>query len=695
MASGLRSAYATYSMSAFNSALSTVVGGHNQTQINDLLYYNNKTIKTQDGKYYQISVRQAQSNKSFKDVACTTGALYTLMSNAVVISGAFTSGYTSPDNSSFKYSCTCPQYIVTYVERKNYVVTSDVSTTRNKTVDSLYDIIAMPYGAMDIRYGAGTNDHFTTDSLVSMASMTSIATALGGGSDKSFIYDIQLLPYCPVQGLLEDEPGKITIDPANEHKEFDYVLDQSNSSKIGILFYVPKSSFTLNIEKEMMWDKYNYISGFTDIKVLPSPYSSLQQNVDYVITDLVKPDELPYESGMAVCSIETSSNNAMTFMKIDKVTGKIKEQVIANKLTIYFYKDGTTYGGALMDVQIASRSGGTYTAPSFRLSKLKYDAADYYLAWRLDQNSWSGKYVNKGIVNVSKIPVYNAELNGAMAIKIDNECKLYRLVSPNYVGEFEFSVSKNGGVSKFNVDCTYKPYNPYIHVNPDFKNLYGQDFNDSRGLICQGDYTVGMISDAFTNYELQNKNYQAIFNRQIQNMDVMNDIARQEAIFGAIGGTVASTASGAVTGAIVGGGGGAIAGAAVGLAAGAAGGVMDLVNLDKKINENRSYAVDMYNFSLQNIKALPYTMTRCTALTYNNKLFPFVETYSCTDEEEEAFVYKLRYDGMTVNKIGKIKDYTYLAGNMLKAEIIRFEGLNEDAHMASEIYNEIKKGVYL
>ena len=194
-----------------------------------------------------------------------------------------------------------------------------------------------------------------------------------------------------------------------------------------------------------------------------------------------------------------------------------------------------------------------------------------------------------------------------------------------------------------------------------------------------------MISDAFTNYELQNKNYQAVFNRQIQNMDVMNDIARQEAMFGAIGGTVKSAASGAVTGAIVGGGPGAVAGAAVGLAAGAVGGAMDIANLDKKINENRSFAVDMYNFSLQNVKALPYSMTRCTALTYNNKLFPFVETYSCTEEEKEAFINKLKYDGMTVNKIGKIKDYTDLAGNMLKAEIIRIEGLKEDANRAIEI----------
>lgn len=381
MASGLRSAYATYSLSAFNSALSAAVGGHSQAQINDLLYYNNKIIKTQDGKYYQISVRQAPSNKSLTDVACTTGDLYTLMSNAVVISGAFTSGYTSPDNGSFKYSCTCKQYIVTYVERKNYVVTSDVSATRNKTVDALYDIIAMPYGAMDIRYGSGTDDHFTTDSLVSMASMTSIATALGGGSATSFIYDIQLLPYCPVQGLLEDEPGKITIDPANVHKEFDYVLDQSNSSKIGILFYVPKSSFTLNIEKEMMWDEYKYISGFNDIKVLPPPYSSLKQNVNYVVPELVKPDELPYdEHGTAFCSIKTSGKNAMTFMKIDKVTGEIKEQVTADELIIHFYNSSTIFGGANMSVQIAATTGGYYTATGFEWTKPQYDEADYYLA---------------------------------------------------------------------------------------------------------------------------------------------------------------------------------------------------------------------------------------------------------------------------------------------------------------------------
>ena len=284
--------------------------------------------------------------------------------------------------------------------------------------------------------------------------------------------------------------------------------------------------------------------------------------------------------------------------------------------------------------------------------------------------------------------------------KIDNECNLYRLVSPNYQGEFEFSPVKNGGVDRFNVDCTYKPYNPYIHVNPDFGGLYGDDYNDSRGLICQGDFTVGMISDAFQTYELNNKNYQQIFNRQIQNMDVSNEIARAEQGVKSVTGTINGAISGAVAGGMVGGGYGAAAGAVIGLGTGMVGGIADYYNLDKQLKENKSYAADMYNFNLQNVKALPYTLTRCTALTFNNKLFPFIEYYTCTDEEKQAFIRKLQHDGMTVNAIDKIRNYTDQSGRFVRGIIIRLDQdsnhkLKEDAHMANEIYDEIKKGVYI
>lgn len=50
--------------------------------------------------------------------------------------------------------------------------------------------------------------------------------------------------------------------------------------------------------------------------------------------------------------------------------------------------------------------------------------------------------------------------------KIENETDLYRLVSPNYNGVFEFSAAKNGGISQIQIQCTYKPFNSYIKVFP-------------------------------------------------------------------------------------------------------------------------------------------------------------------------------------------------------------------------------------
>ena len=104
----------------------------------------------------------------------------------------------------------------------------------------------------------------------------------------------------------------------------------------------------------------------------------------------------------------------------------------------------------------------------------------------------------------------------AIERKVENECDLYRLCSGNYQGMFEFSAAKSYGIDGYHVDCTFKPYNPYIHVAPKLKGLYGTSFatfNDARGLICGGDFSLTQLSNAWANYELQNKNYQAIFDR--------------------------------------------------------------------------------------------------------------------------------------------------------------------------------------
>ena len=284
--------------------------------------------------------------------------------------------------------------------------------------------------------------------------------------------------------------------------------------------------------------------------------------------------------------------------------------------------------------------------------------------------------------------------------KIENECDFYRLVSPNYNGQFEFSAAKNGGIQYFNVDYTYLPYSSYIHVNPNFSELYGRDFNDARGLICQGDFSIMYLSDAWVNYQIQNKNYNNIFDREIQNMDTIHSIENtQKRIAGAInaaatGATVAAAGSG-IIGKV------ASAGASI-IAAGAsyAGAEADILFGNKIYEENKSYKKDIFEYSLDNVRALPNSIAKTTAYTENNKIFPVLEYYSCTDEEKNILANEIAQRGMTIGSIDYIASYAsntweyngIVARNFIKAQLIKTD--IEDNHIADVLSTELAKGLY-
>ena len=284
--------------------------------------------------------------------------------------------------------------------------------------------------------------------------------------------------------------------------------------------------------------------------------------------------------------------------------------------------------------------------------------------------------------------------------KIENECDFYRIVSPNYNGQFEFSAAKNGGIRYFNVDYTYLPYSSYIHVNPDFSDLYGQDFNDSRGLICQGDFSIMYLSDAWVNYQIQNKNYNNIFDREIQNMDTIHSIENtQKRIAGAInaaatGATVAAAGSGILGRAGSGGAGIITAGASY------AGAEADILFGNKIYEENKSYKKDIFEYSLDNVRALPNSIAKTTAYTENNKIFPVLEYYSCTDEEKNILATEIAQRGMTIGSIDYISSYAYntweyngiVARNFIKAQLIKTD--IEDNHIADVLSTELAKGLY-
>lgn len=272
--------------------------------------------------------------------------------------------------------------------------------------------------------------------------------------------------------------------------------------------------------------------------------------------------------------------------------------------------------------------------------------------------------------------------------KITNECDMWRLSSPNYNGQFEFNAAKNGGVSYFNVDCEYKPYAPHIHIAPNFNLLYGQDFDDGRGLICAGDFSLTQTSDAFATYQRQNANYDNIFNRQIQNMEFNNDKQFASDIIGGLTGAL----SGGVTA-------GAVFGAGYGIGAGIAStiGAAADINMNQAIRqENINYTKDLHGYQLANIKALPSSITKISSLSPDFKVFPVLEYYTCTEVEKQALRDKIKYNGMTVMTIGTIRQYLKPEVSYIKGKLIRLDNLHdEDFHYVNEIANEVNKGVFI
>ena len=271
--------------------------------------------------------------------------------------------------------------------------------------------------------------------------------------------------------------------------------------------------------------------------------------------------------------------------------------------------------------------------------------------------------------------------------KIENECDMYRLCSPNYTGVFEFNLAKNGGLDYIEVDCTYKPFNPYIKLNPNFKRLYGSDFNDQRGLICGGDFSLPQLSNAWANFQLNNKNYQLTFDREIQSMEISNRYQRISEWMNLLSGTAkAGMAIGSLSNPVTGG-----ISAGINLATGVASNIMS----DKLRDEQVNLKKDLFYYQLDNVKAIPSALSKASSFNINNKYVPFLEKYTCTEEEKNALRDKLRWQGMTVMRTGQIQDYVWADDTYIEAMPLRLTGLGEDTHTAQAIAQELNMGTYI
>lgn len=303
-------------------------------------------------------------------------------------------------------------------------------------------------------------------------------------------------------------------------------------------------------------------------------------------------------------------------------------------------------------------------------------------------------------INMANKPAYNYLTKvetDAVERKVKSECELVRLCSPNGSNSFDFNPQMNDGFDYIQVDCTYKPYSPYIHVAPDFAGLYGDNFGDTRGLIVQGDFSLPTLTNQWKQYEIDSKNYANIFNRESQSLAFQEDKRRTQAGWSIAAGIVTGAVSGAGTGALIAGGGGAIAGAIGGTAASLGAGLADYHIAKELYAEQMSLRTDRFRYSLDNIKARPNGLAKTSAFTNNNKIFPFIEFYTATDTEKEALRQKIKYEGMKLGVVGTIskhghgpEPHTYFRGTL-----IRLENYNADYHFIQALTNELMMGIFV
>lgn len=453
----------------------------------------------------------------------------------------------------------------------------------------------------------------------------------------------------------------------------------------GILFYINEKIYKLNYnyENETKTETYNFIELIEDDLVyeLQLNLSYKRISLDDGFYDMIV---IPYEDGIYnskyinkqdILNIMISmANNSyfydvqlLPFRPIDNLTF-IQDSF--GKYKVYrFYNDYAIQNFATI-MKVIKKQNETYTEIYLKLywcysSKREFEIYNYS-------------------VEDHAISINTKHKLDKTEYKTISNCQTLRLCSPNENSIYEFNAAPNGGISSYNVDLKYSPYSSYIHINPNYNFLNGSDFNDYRGLICKGNFSLGRASSAWEEYKVQNKNFQQTFDRQIETME--KEINWQLA--SGIINTASNIATGAALGSVLG-----PVGIAAGGIAGAVQGAYNTTEQQVMAREKMQAEKDIFNYNLGSIKARPNTISNNSVLDNNNKIFPYLEIYECSEKEKQIFKDIIDYQGMTLNRIGEIK---YYLGNknFIQARLIKID-INEDDHFLQELNFELMKGVYL
>ena len=268
--------------------------------------------------------------------------------------------------------------------------------------------------------------------------------------------------------------------------------------------------------------------------------------------------------------------------------------------------------------------------------------------------------------------------------KKSHNLDLYRLCSPNQETVFDFSPSMNGGINTWEISFNYKPFASYIKVQPTWNWLLGPStyngLTDFRGLAYNSSLTVSQLNDAYASYVASNKNYQQLFDNQINTLTKTQDIQ-----LGALEETLGLRS---------------YTGMPISSILRTIGGSKD-IDMQRELNNVALTKMRTdFNYQMDNIKSMPHTIKKLTSITEDTRIFPYIEYYTCSETEEQAFDNKIKYTGMTIMTTGNIYEYckpneeTFIQASLIRLILLETEE-SANNQIAVEIASELDKGIYI
>lgn len=253
--------------------------------------------------------------------------------------------------------------------------------------------------------------------------------------------------------------------------------------------------------------------------------------------------------------------------------------------------------------------------------------------------------------------------NMADLTAINKECDTIKIVSPSRASQYLFRPYNNDGIMEFRTKITLRPYNTIIYVRPSTKGLLMYDYDDKDCLIISEDFSLTAVTSEWTNYIYNNRNYNDVFERQIQGREFERTWERKieeaqkksdEWTSRNISAQKASTYTGNLP--------------IISSVAGAIGTAfqdqtyMQMAQIDRQYNEalyqeGIQLSRDLFEMQLENVQSQPIVPSKISTL--DAKLLPgvYLEYYSSNPSELQAINDFYKFNGNRVDAYGTFSQY--------------------------------------